>query len=56
MLSGADKAEALLSGVARDKSAYDFPVCGVNSAVWMVDLPSSSLLKTNPEIQCIYHE
>lgn len=44
MLSGADKAEAVLSGVIRDKSAYDFPVCGVKSAQWMVDESAAVLL------------
>ena len=45
VLSGADKAEAVLSGVMRDKSAYDFPVCGVTSALWMVDEPAAVLLQ-----------
>ena len=44
VLSGADKAEAVLSGVIRDKSAYDFPVCGVKSAQWMVDESAAALL------------
>ena len=60
VLSGADKAEAVLSGVTRDKSAYDFPVCGVTSALWMVDLPASTLLdregKGKDQVQLVFHE
>ena len=58
VLSGADKAEAVLSGVTRDKSAYDFPVCGVTSALWMVDTPAAVLLdpKAKDQVQLIFHE
>lgn len=45
VLSGADKAEAVLSGVTRNKAAYDFPVCGVTNALWMVDGPAAQLLQ-----------
>jgi hypothetical protein len=56
VLSGADKAEACLSGVTRDKSAYDFPVCGVESAVWLVDQEAATLLQgKGQEVQIINH-
>ena len=58
VLSGADKAEALLSGVTRSLSAYDFPVCGVSSAMWMVDEAATSLLKTREggeAVDVVYH-
>ena len=59
MLSGADKADAVQTGVTRDKSAFDFPACGVVSALWMIDLPAAALLKASngagDGVQCIYH-
>jgi 6-phosphogluconolactonase/glucosamine-6-phosphate isomerase/deaminase len=39
VLMGADKREALLQGLRRDITPFEFPVCGVDStkAVWLVD-------------------
>ena len=39
VMSGADKAEAVVTGVLKQKPASEFPVCGVegNDVKWMVD-------------------
>eukprot|EP00596_Hydrurales_sp_CCMP1899_P009509 CAMPEP_0119033470 /NCGR_PEP_ID=MMETSP1177-20130426/520_1 /TAXON_ID=2985 /ORGANISM="Ochromonas sp, Strain CCMP1899" /LENGTH=153 /DNA_ID=CAMNT_0006990241 /DNA_START=496 /DNA_END=957 /DNA_ORIENTATION=- len=50
VLTGADKAKAVFTGVTRDKAAFDFPACGLTKATWMVDIPAAELLiETNKD-------
>lgn len=44
VLDGAGKAEAMYTGLFKTKSWLQFPVCGVNNAVWMVDEGACSLV------------
>ena len=47
VLSGEDKAEAVLAGISRSKSVFDFPGCGVAKALWMIDTPAAKLLASH---------
>ena len=48
VLTGADKAEAAVTGVLKEKAAIDFPVCGISNdrSAWMIDKACSSLLSS----------
>lgn len=44
VFSGADKNEAALHAVSRSKSPSEFPVCGVQNALWMGDESACQML------------
>lgn len=53
VLHGADKAEAVHAGLYKTKQPTDFPVTGINNAVWMIDNPAAATLYRLQYPNCI---
>eukprot|EP01041_Mallomonas_annulata_P006046 gene6046-12190_t len=55
VLNGADKADAVYSGVYKTKTPSQFPVCGINNANWMIDEPAAAALRRARYEHCMYN-